>query len=154
MPSSKQIHTRMEIGRSGKFFQIRCLCGRYFGNADQQKPFRRLAQHTLSALQELNSHVLAGHGIPAEALLEMPKYPDHLGVLELIYETAGCYSTDLLRAEPDRWNVTGQVTLTEAEDEEWSTTPSGVRFPAHPFYESLREGLLLSLAESIRYWLD
>jgi hypothetical protein len=112
-----------------------------------------MAERGMAALATMNRMAEAPDLIlPSELLLRLPSCDGYHGWLQLLYETARCFSSAWLFAEAGFWGCSGQTT--GEEDSGWVTTAAGITYPVHPFFEELRYDLFQSSAEAIRLWLD
>jgi hypothetical protein len=128
-------------------------CSRFFGNKISLTSFTRMADKGMMALAIMNRITEASDlTIPAEFLLRLPSCDGYHGWLQLLYQTARCFSSPWLFAEAGFWGCSGQCT--GEEDSRWVTTATGISYPVHPFFEELRYDLFQSSAEAIRLWLD
>jgi hypothetical protein len=127
-------------------------CGRLFGHEVSLSDFNGMAARVMQLLRGI-SQMRNGESVilPDGLILRLPSGDGCRGWLQLLYETARAYSTPYLSAEPGYWGCTGQ--MNGEEDSVWTSTPEGVRYPAHPFYEELHKNLFESSAEAIRLWL-
>jgi hypothetical protein len=127
-------------------------CGRLFGHECSFQEFVRMAERGMELLRSI-SQMRTGESVilPGGLILRLPSGDGCRGWLQLLYETARAYSTPFLSAEPGYWGCTGQ--LNGEEDSVWTSTPEGVRYPVHPFYEGLTHNLFESSAEALCLWL-
>jgi len=116
-------------------------CSRFYGMGSLRS-FISMAEigmavlNRISKMREDRTIILQG-GLT----LRLPSCEGYQGWLQLLYETARCYSTHVLHAEPGYWGCSGQFPSDEAN-------------PDHPFYEELRCDLFKSSADAINLWLD
>jgi hypothetical protein len=113
-------------------------CGRFFGTSDTSlDSFIRMAERVMECLRRISKMKEGEKVILPDGLeLRLPFAQGYQGWMQLLYETARCYPTVLLNAEPGNWGCTGQLT---SDDN-----------PAHAFYEEMRHDLFQSSAEAIR----
>jgi hypothetical protein len=128
-------------------------CGRLFGQKDSLSRFIEMADTGMALLRTIKATQDDGTAVLPEGLvLRLPTGEAGQGWLQLLYETARAYPTPFLSADPGFWACTGQLDC--EEEAVWETTPDGIRYPVHPFFEELRPNLFEASAEAIRLWLD
>ena len=127
-------------------------CSRFYGNKESLNAFTRMADAGMNVLARLSKLADAPNVIlPSKFVLKPPSCKKYYGWLQLLHETARCYSTPFLHAEPGYWDCTGQ---SNGQEDSEVASLDGLSIPAHPFYEELRYDLFESSAEAVRLWLD
>jgi hypothetical protein len=127
-------------------------CARFHGFEDGLTEYHRLAERGYKFLQDLRAWLDGCAEAPAGIVLNLPEETGPHGWTEAIYLTARCYATAMLSERSGYWNVSGQGS--GSEEDSWTTTEAGERYPDHPAYEELVHDVFHSSAEAIRLWLD
>jgi hypothetical protein len=118
-------------------------CARFFGTEDSLSSFIRMAERGMETLKKILKMMEDGKVIlPDGLILRLPSCEGNEGWIHLVYDTAHCYPTPFLHADPGNWGCTGQFNWDEDGN------------PAHPFFEKLRSELFKSSAEALSLWLD
>jgi hypothetical protein len=121
-------------------FPHRDCRARFFGDEEGLSAFTTLAKRGFDLLLAVAGLEKLKRFRPPEGMeIQVPAEQGHLGWLWLVFQTARCYSTATLQADPGFWNHSGAVDLAKA---------------SAPFVEELRGDLFASSAEAIRLWLD
>jgi len=132
-------------------------CGRFFGNRMWFETFKSMAEATNHILIESFHDTLGPHiSLPETISFVIPDSSDHLGWLDLVYDTA-LAATPMLHWISRFWNIPEEWPFEEKEQlsmESWGTTGLGVKFPMHPTYIKLPHNIFRSSSETIRYWLN
>jgi hypothetical protein len=127
--------------------------GRFFGTDISLSRFKIKAERGMEILRRISQ--MRNHEsviLPEGLILDLPSDKGYQGWILLLYETGRAYSTPVLSAVPAYWGCTGQVNGNE--EMVLHTTPEGIRYPVHPFFEELRSNLFACSAEAIRLWLS
>jgi hypothetical protein len=130
----------------------RLRCARFHGFQKGLDEYLRLAERGYSLLRRLRDCTKDRHDLPTGLVLDLPKKLGKDAWTEAIYLTARCYATALLSERSGYWASSGQGT--GSEDDSWTTTEAGERYPDHPACEELIHDAFRSSAEAIRLWLD
>lgn len=118
----------------------RDCCVRFFGNEISLSSFTSMAKRGMELVWALDDLQKANGFVQPEGMvLQLPAERDHLGWLRLVFQTAQCYSTATLQADPGFWGHSGSVDVAKVRD---------------PLFEELRADLFSSSAEAIRLWLN